>query len=83
MNMGYMLMTLYAYVNVIVGYKLAQDHCCYFETNSTESTCTVNITAPPSSMVEVLVLELMPTGCNFVSNQSQLSVFVEHFAAGV
>lgn len=67
-----------------VGYKLAQEPCCHFETNGTETTCTVNITALPFPTEEsLLVLKLVPTSCNFVSNRSQLLVFVEHIVAGM
>ena len=67
------------------GYNLVRP-CCDFEMNSTETTCTVTINALPSSMVgdeSVLVLELVPARCNFVSNMNQLLVFVEHLRAGV
>ena len=67
------------------GYNLVLP-CCNFEMNSTETTCPVTINSLPSSMVgneSVLVLELVPARCNYVSNMSQLVVFVEHIRAGV
>ena len=70
----------------IIGYKLAQSPCCYFEMNSTETTCNLNISDLPSSMMgneSVLVLELFNSSCNFVSNMNQLLVLVEHIHAGV
>lgn len=69
-----------------VGYKLAKDPCCLSEVNDTEFTCTVNVTAMPSSMVgeeRLLAFELESTDYNFVSNKRQMLVFVEHIVAGV
>ena len=70
----------------IVGYKLAQDRCCNFETNSTETTCIMNVTALPSSVMggeSTLVFQLLPTDYNVVSSQSQMFVFVDHIVAGM
>ena len=83
--LNYMLLSVPT--NAIVGYKLGQDRCCFLETNNTEITCIVNITALPlPSMVgdqSVLVLELVPTDYSSVSIWNQLLVFVEHIGAGM
>ena len=73
------LLTLFIPTRVILGHKLAQSPCCYFEMNDTEATCNLTVNAPPSSMVgddSVFVLELVPARCNFVSNMSQLLCLV-------
>ena len=53
--------------------------------NHTEIWCTVNVTDLPPPIVgekSLLGLELVPTDYNFVSNWSQLLVFVERIGAG-
>ena len=77
------LLTLFISTCVIIGYKLAQSPCCYFEMNGTEATCNLTVNALPSSMVgdeSVLEFKLVPARCNFVSNMSQLLVLVRHIA---
>ena len=77
------LLTLFIPTRIIIGYKLAQSPCCYFEMNGTETTCNLTVNALPSSMVgdeSVLKLQLVPARCNFVSNMSQLLVLVRHIA---
>ena len=68
-------------------YTLAPSPCCYFEINSTETTCPVTINDLPSIMmgdesVLVLELQLVPARCNFVSNMSQLLVHVKRNGSG-
>ena len=63
------------------GYNLTHP-CCNFEMNSTETTCNVTINSLVGNE-SVLVLELVPARCNYVSNMSQLVVFVEHIRAGL
>ena len=75
--------SFYIYMCVILGYKLAQSPCCYFEMNGTEATCNLTVNALPSSMVgdeSVLEFKLVSARCNFVSNMSQLLVLVRHIA---
>ena len=85
-SLSIIMVLLFVHMPSIAGPKLAQDGNCYFETNSTETTCTVNITAIPPSVVggqSLLILELLPSDYNLVSNQSLLSVFLDRIAAGV
>ena len=67
--------------NAIIGFKLTESPCCSFAMNRTENRSTVNVTDLPHSIMgdkSLLVPELFPTDYNFVSNGSQLLVFVEH-----